>query len=160
MVFDPIGKQLIYPRAVPTGKRADRLPKDAPPGRWCASEKRGYVEYEFQTWAYDAGSNKWTKRKTAGTPDPTYRNRFGLTYDSKNGAVILVGGSSDTWDRREENSNDVWVYGPAKEAWTKTEPKGPRPKVPRREGRHCAYDPESNVVLFLNETLWAYRYKR
>ena len=128
------------------------------PSHWRPSEK-GYREYEFQTWSYDPDTNVWTNRKPPSTPEPAYRNRFGLTYDSKNQVIILIGGSSDTWDQQEQNLTDVWIYDPAKNTWTATDPAGPKPKGKQRECRQCAYDPNANVVLFLSETLWAYRYK-
>jgi hypothetical protein len=38
---------------VPTDKRADKSTPEMGAGRWRPTEKRGYEEYEFQTWAYD-----------------------------------------------------------------------------------------------------------
>lgn len=160
MVFDPVSQCLIYPRAVPTGKKLEKLTPDLPSERWKPSEK-GYTEYEFQTWSYDPSKNRWTNRKPARSPVPVYRNRFGLAYDSRNQAILLIGGSSDTWDEREENFNDVWRYDVAKNTWTQLQPAGPKPLVRVRECRHCAYDPTHNVVLFLTGkgSLWAYRYR-
>lgn len=160
MAFDPVSKCLIYPRAVPTGNRAAKFGPGTPPGNWRPTEKKGYEEYEFQTWSYDPDKNAWTRLKPKQSPDPAYRHRFGFTYDSKNKVMVLVGGSSDTWDSREENLTDVWTYDVAANAWTRMEPAGPKPKGVRRECRHCAYDPGNNVVLFLADSLWAYRYKK
>lgn len=145
---------------VPTGKKVDKLEAGMPPGRWRPTEK-GFDEFEFQTWSYDPDTNAWTNLKPATAPEPAYRQRFGLTYDSKNQAILLVGGSSNTWDSREEYFNDVWVYDAAKNTWTKMEPKG-KPGVRGRECRHCAYDPVDNVVLFqpASGSLWAYRWKK
>ncbi len=160
MVFDPVSQCVIYPRAVKTGKKAGRSGIGIAPGKWRRTEK-GFEEYEFQTWTYDPGKNLWTNRKPAQTPTPVYRHRFGLTYDTRNQRIILVGGSSDTWDQFEENFNDVWVYDAVKNTWTKMQPGGRQPPVRTRECRHCAYDPIHNVVLFLNGqgSLWAYRYR-
>jgi hypothetical protein len=160
MVFDPVSRCLIYPRAVPTGKRVDKLAPEMPPARWRASEA-GYAKYEFQTWSYDPGANKWANREPARAPAPAYRNRFGLVYDTKNRAIIMIGGSSDTWDDREVNFNDIWLYDTTKNTWAELHPTGRRPPVRVRDCRHCAYDPQHNVVLFLTNkgSLWAYRYR-
>lgn len=161
MVFDPASCCVIYPRAVKTGKKADKSEPSMTPGKWRRTEKE-FEEYEFQTWSYDPDKNLWTNRNPAQTPDHAYRHRFGLTYDTKNQMTILIGGSSDTWDQFEENFNDVWAYDAVKNSWTKMEPKGRKPLVSVRECRHCAYDPHHNVVLFLTNrgTLWAYRYRQ
>jgi hypothetical protein len=102
-------------------------------------------------------ANKWKEPKRS--PDPAYRNRFGLVYDSKNRVVLLVDGSN-TWDTREENFNDVWTCDPAVNTWTKQAAASPAPSARRREGRVCAYDPDSNVAFYLNDALWAHRYKK
>jgi len=161
MAFDANAKMLVFPRAARTGKTAEKLEAGMNPSLWRPSEK-GYHEYEFQTWTYDPEKNQWSNRKPDRTPEPGYRNRFGLAYDAKNQVVILIGGSSDTWDSREENLNDVWIYETARNTWTKMTPAGSKPTVRSRECRHCAYDPVHNVVLFHNANgpLWAYRYKK
>src|SRR5262249_10446072 len=147
--------------SAPTGKTADKLAEGMIPALWRPSEK-GYAEHEFQTWAYDPEKNQWINRKPERSPEPSYRARFGLAYDSKSKVVILIAGSSNTWDSREEYWNDVWISDTAKNTWTKMEPTGPKPTVRARECRHCAYDAVHNVVLFhnANGSLWAYRYKK
>jgi hypothetical protein len=77
--------------------------------------------------------------------------------------VILIGGSTDTWDEEEEHYNDVWVLDVARAAWKRMEPGPPLPAGENawRDCRHAAYDEADNVVLWMPPygDLWAYRYR-
>lgn len=164
MVFDPVSKTLLYPRRAATGKTATSLTPGMDPNRWMPTEAGTYVEFMLETWSYDPDTNEWTNLRSAAPPAPLYRNLFGLVYDSKNDAILLIGGTSDTWDKAQVNFNDVWRYDRAQNAWTLVEPAGgvkPSDKIGQGEARHCAYDPVHNVVLYVRNqgTLWAFRYK-
>jgi hypothetical protein len=164
MVFDPVTKHLIYPRRVATGRTATALTPTMDPNRWMPTQNGTFVEFDFETWSYDPDANTWTSLKSGVPNAPLYRHLFGLVYDSKNDAILLVGGSSDTWDKAEVQFNDVWRFDRANNAWVLLEPAGgvkPSDTIGAREARHCAYDPIHNVVLYLRRggSLWAFRYK-
>ena len=164
MVFDAGAGVLVYPVAERTGRSTqvgERPP--ATPRTFWRKHRDTYYECRFVTWTYDPAANQWAKLPVADdAPQPAPRWRFGLAYDSKNRVVILTAGSTDTWDEDEAYFNDVWVLDTKRAAWTKMQPAGPKPDVHHRDCRHCDYDPEHNVVLFMAPygSLWAYRYKR
>lgn len=164
MVFDVSAKRLVYPAMEPTGRTAKAEQRPPATDRTFWKHKGDiYHECTFATWTYDPATNRWEKLPLPeDAPRPSPRWRFGLAYDSKNEVVILVGGSTDTWDRDEKNYNDVWVLETKTGRWTKMDPPGKQPPVQVRECRHCAYDSHHNVVLFLNNRgpLWAYQYRK
>ncbi|MEX0700978.1 MAG: hypothetical protein WD069_02675 [Planctomycetales bacterium] len=162
MVFHEAAGKLVFPLAQPTGRvvQAAARPPATSTTFWMHERDR-YHECEFATWTYDAAANQWQRLQTEGAPSSRWR--CGLAYDSKNRVVILVGGSTNTWDRDEEYFNDVWVLDTRKAAWTRMDPVGPLPtgRNAWRDNRHCDYDAEHNVVLWQPSggNLWAYRYK-
>ncbi|MBI4602517.1 MAG: amidohydrolase family protein [Planctomycetes bacterium] len=139
MVFDAAARRLVYPVS-------DR------------------VAGTFTTWTYDPESNRWERlAERHGEPRPSPRWRFGLAYDSRNAVVVLIGGSTDTWDEKEEYFNDVWVLETSRGTWRKMDPGPPLPEGRNawRDCRHCAYDEADNAVLWMPPygDLWAYRYR-
>lgn len=164
MVFDTAAKRLVYPAAEPTGRMVKTA--DHPPStdRTFWKSKAGtWYECAFTTWTYDPEKNHWEQLplpENARRPSPRWR--FGLAYDTKNQVVLLIGGSTDTWDSDEKYYNDVWKLDVRTGRWTEMKPQGERPTVSARECRSCAYDPIHNVVFFLNGRgpLWAYRYQK
>jgi len=166
MIFDPIAKQVIFPKAVATGKKAETLEAGVPRGAWRPLANGTFDEFEFQTWAYDPDRNQWTNLQPATSPDPAYRLLFGLTYDSKNKAAILMGGRSlatGSFQGKEVDPywDDIWAYDLAKNAWTKMDYAGPRFRTYHDGCLECAYDPLNNVVVFANiRSRIAYRYKK
>jgi hypothetical protein len=162
MVFDPVTARVIFPRAVPTGNTATSLTSGMDPDQW-RPRSGGYDEFRFETWAYDAATNTWSNLAPATAPRPVFRMRFGLTYDSRNQQVILIGGSSNTWDELEQWYNDVWTFDTATNTWSMARPQGSYPTGFNawRDLRHCAYDAADNVVLWMPSygNLWAYRYR-
>ncbi len=162
MVFDPSAKKVVCPVAEPTGKTSAERPKDTPKTLWRRNRKKIWCEYAQQTWTYDAAVNRWEKLAVKDeNPSPSPRWRVGLTYDTKNGVVILVGGSTSTWDADEKTYGDVWILKTAEGKWTPANAKGGPSGRMARECRHCAYDEADNVVFFLNARTgcWAYRYR-
>ena len=166
MVYDPNTKTILFPKAVATGKKAEKLDADQPPARWRPLSNGTFDEFEFQTWSYDPDANKWTNLKPAKSPDPEYRLMFGLAYDTKNKVAILMGGRSwatGYFQKKEVDPylEDIWAFDAAKNTWTKMDYTGPHFRT-YHDGCHaCAYDPTNNVVLFSNiRSRIAYRYKK
>jgi hypothetical protein len=162
ITFDVAARRLVYPVNLPTGKTADERPEDTDTTYWRHSDRtKKFHEYAFQTWTYDPAEHVWANLRPPQQPPP--RGRFGLAYDSKNKVVILIGGSTDTWDDHERYFNDVWVLTTGHATWTKMNPPPPLPKGHEawRDCRQCAYDELDNVALWQppNGHLWAYRYK-
>lgn len=164
MTFDEAAGRLVYPVCEPTGNTSDahQRPPATPATFWRKDGSGEFHEHAFVTWTYDASTNRWEKLTLeAGGPNPSPRWRFGLTYDARNRVVLLVGGSTDTWDDTEAYYNDVWVLDTVGGRWSKTKQAGSKPNVSQRECRHCAYAAVDNVVLWLpaGERLWGYRYR-
>jgi hypothetical protein len=170
MVFEPVKKRVIYPVGMKTGKwqEGKERPASTPTAVWRGGKRqvegktvRGSEEYAFSTWAFDVEASSWRKLELKPEEQPSPRWRFGITWDALNKVVLLVAGSSDTWDDKEEYRNDVWAFDPAADKWTEMKAAG-GPPVHDRECRHCAYDEADNAVLFLTAKagLWAYRYKK
>lgn len=165
MVYDAAARRLVYPTMEPTGKTVPKL-QGAPPATentFWRSKGDLWHECRFTTWTYDSQTNHWARLDLPDdAPRPSSRWRFGLAYDSNHQAVILIGGSTDTWERDEKYFHDVWVLDNGAGRWQEMQPHGAPPDVRHRECRHCAYAPEQNVVLFLNHagSLAAYRYKK
>lgn len=164
LVFDVEAKRLVCAISYGTGKSSKERPPDTDTSLWIFSDQdKTFHEHGLATWTYDPEANKWERLALkAGAPQPSPRWRHGLTYDSKNKVVILVGGSTCTWGSDEKYYNDVWVLDTAKAVWTKMHPPAPHPAGNNsRDNRCCAYDEADNVVLWLPRqgTVWAYRYK-
>ncbi len=166
MTFDLSAGLLVYPVSVPTGRSSDANQK--PPGTsttfWRRNGEQGYIEQTFTTWLYEPALNKWEQSSPpADQPRPSPRWRFGLTYDSKNQIVFLIGGSTDTWDQTEKYFNDAWVFHTMDRKWEQMKPPAPLPHGGNawRDCRQCAYDEADNVIFWqpCDGRLWAYRYK-
>jgi hypothetical protein len=119
-----------------------------------------WKEYTMATYLYEPAANSWTNLKPA--KNPPYRNcKYGLTYDSKNDVVILVGGSIG-WNGAE--CKDMWVYDVKKNEWSKLEPQygaDTKDKIVFQENLMADYDCRHNVIVFKSSgTFWAYRYKK
>lgn len=165
LAFDQVAGVVVYPCQTRTGKTSNVKLPDTEKTRWLRDKGDGlFYENSFVTWTYDTASNTWTKiADSLDGPSPSPRRRFGLTYDSLNNVIILIGGSTDTWEDDETEYNDVWVLDTLNGRWTAMQAlKGPEIKVPHRECRHCAYSEKANAVIFMNRStgVWAYRYKR
>jgi hypothetical protein len=166
MVFDAASKRILFPKAVATGKKADRLDEGQAPSRWRPLASGGFDEFSFQTWAYDPDANKWTDLKPSNSPDPEYRLLFGLAYDSKNKVAILMGGRSfafGSFQKKEVDPylDDIWVFDSTKNSWSKMDYAGPRFRTYHDGCQAMAYDPTNNVVIFTNiRSRIAYRYKK
>jgi len=159
MIFEPTLGRVLMPKAVPTGQSAASLEPGMDPDHWRPSAT-GYLEFEFQTWTYDAATNVWEMLHPQQSPEPSYRMRQGLTYDSKNQVAIMVGGSSSTWDELEQYYNDIWVYHADQNTWLKRNPPGQLPSSDR-DARQLAYGELENAVFYLPRTghVWVYRYQ-
>jgi N-acetylneuraminic acid mutarotase len=108
------------------------------------------------TWAYDPAANQWTELAPGGD-QPAGRSMFALAYDSRRHQALIFGGGGITGPL-----NDTWVYDPAAELWTESEPAGDLP--PERWATSAVYDPASGATLLfgggaldgmLNDT-WAF----
>lgn len=163
LAFDVSAKRLVYPLAVSTGKSLQAAPPAAETNNyWYDHKTNTWWEHTEEVFTYDPETNKWQKLEIkSDAPRPCWRKRCGLTYDSSNNVVILVSGSTDTWDDKERCYNDVWILDTAKAAWTEMKPSGQLPVVGARDCRHCAYDEKDNVVFYMNAAsgVWAYKYK-
>ncbi|MCK6549207.1 hypothetical protein L6R52_25415 [Myxococcota bacterium] len=99
----------------------------------------GRVEYEMETWHYDAGT--WTLARRGGPPP---RADFDVVFDAARGEVLLFGG---TRPRATGNVilDDTWVYDGT--TWTDVSDLGAR--TPGRTEAALAYDPvRQRVVRF------------
>jgi hypothetical protein len=165
VTFDAEARRMVYLVAAATGKTAAEAPPPAQADCWKLSKKdKTWSEMVLDAWTYDPEANKWDKlAPKPDAPRPCWRYRQGLTYDSKNKATILVGGSTNTWEADEKYYNDVWILETAKAAWTRMDPAKPWPTGHNawRDNRSCAYDEPDNVVLWMpnDGQVWAYRYK-
>jgi Galactose oxidase, central domain len=113
------------------------------------------------TWVYDAGAARWTKRHPAVSP--AARSYYAMAYDSKLDRLVLFGG---------ENVNhgdffaDTWAYSLGTDRWTQMRPKE---SPPARDYSVMVYDSVRDRMLLFggadsNETpfddLWAYEFGR
>jgi RNA polymerase sigma factor (sigma-70 family) len=98
--------------------------------------------------AYDPALNAWRKLRPQGESPRTGENAEGITYDSLNDVVLLLGGDG------------FWVYSPGENRWRRN------PSVsaahPPKAGyfNRLRYDPVNNVTFCFGEKVWAYRYRR
>jgi N-acetylneuraminic acid mutarotase len=122
------------------------------------------------TWLFDATTGKWRDLAPKG-PTPSRRAAMGISYDRKNGVVVLFGGWGYSGSATPQMLEDTWVYNPVANIWTEMKLEAPpchKGKVNPQLLPDCqmlAYDEEHNVhVLVLqewdkNSGIWAYRYK-
>jgi hypothetical protein len=81
-------------------------------------------KHRLETWAYDAGANRWTKQNPEHEPDPTGNRARQLMYAPELGVALL--------ENRPSNSNgvseqQVWAYRyAATDAATPAGPSAPR----------------------------------
>jgi hypothetical protein len=107
---------------------------------------------------YDYATNTWSEQpKVSG---PAYRvSKAGLSYDSANDIVLLVGGQV-AWNTRPYT--EMWAYHPSENRWEELKPTAPGGKFPTSEVMCTAYNPNDNVFVMSNNnssTIFAYRYK-
>jgi hypothetical protein len=165
LTFDVEARRAVYPVAVGTGKSSKEPPPAAEADRWRLNRKdKSWQELLQEIYTYDPEANKWEKLPVKpDAPRPCWRYRCGLTYDSKNKVVIMIGGSTNTWESDEKYYNDVWVLETAKAVWTRMDPPKPWPTGGNawRDNRSCAYDEADNAVLWMpnDGAVWAYRYR-
>jgi N-acetylneuraminic acid mutarotase len=107
--------------------------------------------YLDDLWAYDPASDTWTELDPAGdTPDA--RSWTTMVYDSKNGKIMLFGGTGRRlvpFDEftTNEGFSDLWSYDPTANAWTDLNPTGDRPGA--RSQYSMAYDScTGKIILF------------
>jgi N-acetylneuraminic acid mutarotase len=67
-----------------------------------------------ETWAYDVDTNTWTLLSPATRPGP--RGWAALAFNPADSTLVLFGGGP----RREEASDETWIFNPATEDWTLT----------------------------------------
>ena len=109
------------------------------------------------TWVYDPGASRWTKRHPA--PSPPARSYYATAYDARADRLILYGG---------ENVNhgdyfaDTWAYSFGTNRWTQMRPKE---SPPARDYSVMAYDSVRDRILLFGgadstetpfDDLWAY----
>jgi hypothetical protein len=114
------------------------------------------------TWTYDYATNKWEKISTSGSPGG--RIHGNMAYDPNNKVMILFGGYSGSYGRKDGSSlNDTWVLNLEQKRWTRMNPGNPpaSSKVFKP-----AFDPLNNVMIITRKApqykieTWAYRYKK
>jgi PKD domain/Galactose oxidase, central domain len=88
------------------------------------------------TWKF-AGGN-WSEVPVSG-PEPPARSYASMTYDSKDGYVVLFGG----WSASGQPLNDTWSYSGG--AWTNLTTAGPAP--PAEGGASMTFDHSDSYVL-------------
>lgn len=70
-----------------------------------------------ETWAYDVDTNGWTLLSPATSPGP--RGWAALAFNPADGTLVLFGGGP----RREEATDETWVFNPATDDWTLASPR-------------------------------------
>jgi hypothetical protein len=94
--------------------------------------------YNDETWAYDAGANKWTEMKPSS--GPSKRSALSLAYDTESDRVILYGGGLPPY----WSGYGTWAYDFNLDTWTEMAD-GPTNHL----GARLAYDAESDrIILF------------
>jgi hypothetical protein len=154
--------------SIPTGRTSANQPADAIPAEQAAGKQdtcwlkddaaKLWKELTLATYLYSPADNTWTNLKPP--KNPPYRNcKYGLTYDAKNDAVILVGGAIG-WNG--PHCKDLWAYDVKQNAWTRLTPtfEG-KPFETAGENLMTGYDTRHNVTIFrAGWAFWAYRHKK
>lgn len=113
----------------------------------------------LKTLLFDPATKSWAD--AAPAVSPTYRGtKFGLAYDSRNDAVILVGGQL-TWGGT--SFSDIWAYDVKANSWRNMSPAAVSGGLPGNSTMMTAYDSRHNVIITVNQdgqSVWAYRYKK
>jgi N-acetylneuraminic acid mutarotase len=107
------------------------------------------------TWAYGPATNTWTKVDPGGSSGSVLIG-FSVAYEPTHGRVIMFGGLSGLFMRK-----DTWAYDVAADRWTELKPSGRAPS--ERVTCSMVYVPDTGrVIMFggranhaLNDT-WAY----
>lgn len=153
-----------------TGRTSAEKPADALSAKDAAGKAQTYWsedkaaklwrEKSLRTFLYDPSANTWTDLKPAVSP-PFRDSKYGLVYDAKNDAVILVGGDIG-WNGPA--CNDMWAYSVTGNEWSRIEPQyAPESKqrVNFQEAMMSDYDSRHNVIIFRSaRVVWAYRYRK
>ncbi len=118
------------------------------------------------TWAYDLRANRWRDLKPARQP-PTDRNDAVLTYDSRNGVILVVIKVTQGKDERAVHRLETWAFDVGRNTWTKMNP----PQEPAASGnraRLLTFLPDLNLAVLETRThppqgpaeqqIWTYRY--
>ncbi|MFH2109678.1 MAG: kelch repeat-containing protein [Candidatus Bathyarchaeota archaeon] len=99
------------------------------------------------TWLFDVKTDTWRELEPSNSPTP--RSNVGMAYDTKNGKVILFGGSSNS----EYPTSDTWAYDFEANTWTEMHPAAfPKPQY----GVGMVYDSLNERILLL-EGHWVTR---
>lgn len=69
-----------------------------------------------ETWAYDVDTNTWTLLDPVTSPSP--RGWAALAFNPADGTLVLFGGGP----RREEATDETWVFDPETDSWTLASP--------------------------------------
>lgn len=69
-----------------------------------------------ETWTYDLDTNTWAQLHPSTQPGP--RGWAAMAFNATGGTAVLFGGGP----RREEATDETWVFDPASNAWTKATP--------------------------------------
>jgi hypothetical protein len=81
----------------------------------CTTQRAADSEiYTFKTFSLSMATGEWADLQPAGATPPTLLKVASLTYDSKNGSLILYGGvtGSETYVQ----NRDVWVFAPPQQS--------------------------------------------
>jgi len=98
-------------------------------------------------WLFDVKTDTWRELEPSNSPTP--RSNVGMAYDTKNGRVILFGGSSNS----EYPTSDTWAYDFESNTWTEMHPAAsPKPQY----GVGMVYDSLNERILLL-EGHWVTR---
>lgn len=94
--------------------------------------------YVNDTWAYEAGAHRWTRKSPPVSPSGRYS--CGLAYDGATGLIVLFGGYDSS------ARGDTWVYDLYADNWTQRTPQ-PAPSA-RFMHSMAAWPTQGTVVLF------------
>jgi len=101
-----------------------------------------YLPKKGETWSYDFKSRRATLLKKQALPP---KSVFGMVYDSVNDWVALFGGYNDYEGSKNTKSlNDLWVFDPERNEWTKPPIAG---NIPPRKGETIVFDSHNNVIV-------------
>jgi hypothetical protein len=107
-----------------------------------------YSPYRGETWAYDFTARITTRLSQQVLP---MKANFTMVYDSANDLVALWGGGTDF----DPDLNDLWVFNPETNQWSKPALGGDIPKV----GLHpqLTFDSVNNAVVLYGEKVYLLR---
>ncbi len=110
------------------------------PGHWNLRSDGTLISngYGDEIWIYNYEEDAWTELET--TPKPRARYWFNLAYDTKNGELVLFGGSAG----REYQLSDTWLYDYASNSWREI---GTESQPPVRANSYMAYDESRDIIV-------------